>query len=208
MPEERVKILILGPSKTGKSNVANYLSGSRETPTTDYRETAPLRIFEVVLEGISVGQKRQVGRGSKCTVELWDVGGNTKFQNCWPAIWNEADGIIFVMNPEVRNQEKELEFWYKTFAGPSEVADEHCLVFCHHSTPPNEAVGANAIPRMPKTLMRCQTFETSLDYQSDDFKQAFERLVESVLKARREKDENNLLQNDMMSGPLLVGVSQ
>lgn len=210
MSEDRVKILVVGPARSGKTCVANYLTGTRDTPTVDYKETSPLRILETVIEGINVGGggRRQMGRGRNVAVEVWDVGGSPKFQNCWPAIRERADGIIFVINPEIRNQEKELELWHKSFAAPRELPDKHCLIFCHHSTSPEIAVGANAIPQMPQSLAGIRPMETSLDFQSDNFKEAFEKLVETVLLSRREAEENAVLRNEQMSGPLLVGSSR
>lgn len=209
MAEDKVKILIIGPSKSGKTCVANFVSGTRDTATVDYKETSPLRILETQVEGVRQGggNKRQVGRGARVTVEVWDVGGSPKFQSCWPACYKNVDGIVFVMNPEVRNQEKELEMWHKAFAAPAAVPDKHCLVFCHHSSPPEFAVGSNAVPPMPKTLQNIRALETSLDFQSDNFKEAFDKLVEQIVQSRREAEEEAALrlQNDAMNGPLVVG---
>lgn len=208
--DEQVKVLVCGPSKVGKSCVADYLSNTRDKPPNDYKETAPLRILETVLEGLQIGGRRQMGRGTRAVVELWDLGGNSQFQNCWPAVWKGVDAIIFVMNPEIRNQERELEFWHKSFAQPAKVAPPQCLVFCHHSTAPEMAVGVQAIPQMPPALQGIRALETSLDFQSDNFKETFEQLVAGVIAARREAAENAMLekQNDGMQGPLVVGVSQ
>ena len=202
-----MKVVVVGPSKSGKTCVANFLSGTRDTPTVDYKETSPLRILEIDVEGVRTSGKRQVGRGTRVLVEMWDVGGSSKFQTCWPACYKNADAIIFVMNPEVRNQEKELELWHKSFAQPANVPDKHCLVFCHHSSPPENAVGASALPPMPAALRGIRSLETSLDFQSDNFKEAFDKLVETVLNSRREAEEEAALklQNDAMNGPLLVG---
>lgn len=205
--DERIKILIIGPSQSGKSNIANFLSGTRETPTSTYKETRPLRIFEVFLEGLSIGGQRRPGRGSRATVELWDVGGNTKFQTCWPAIAKDAHGIIFVFNPAVKNQEKELELWYKSFAVPAQVQDEHCLIFAHRSQPSDDSNAS--IPKVGGSLARIpRTLETSLDFHPESFKEAFDRLIEKIMAYRREQEENRVLRDESMSGPLLVGVSQ
>jgi Rab family, other len=206
MSDERMKVAVVGPSKSGKTCIANFLSGTRDTPTVEYKETSPLRILETVVEGVRTGGKRNVGRGTRITVELWDVGGSSKFQACWPACYQNVDALIFVMNPEVRNQEKELELWFKSFAQPAKIAEKHCLVFCHHSSPPENAV----IPQMPPILKNIRVLETSLDFQSDNFKEAFDKLVEGVLNSRREAEEEAALrqQNDAMNGPLLVGSSR
>lgn len=206
MSDEKMKILVIGPSKTGKTCVANFITGTRDTPTVDYKETSPLRILETTVEGVKSG-KSKVGRGIRVTVEVWDVGGSSKFQGCWAACYKNADGIIFVMNPEVRNQEKELEMWHKAFAVPSNIPDKHCLVFCHHSSPPENAVGAAAVPAMPNALRNIRPLETSLDFQSDNFKEVFDRLVETIVQSRKDAEEEAALklQNDAMNGPLLVG---
>ncbi len=207
-----MKILVVGPSKTGKTCIANFLSGTRDTATVDYKETCPLRILETIVDGVKpqVGGRRQAGRGTRVKVDLWDVGGSSKFQSCWPAMYKGADAIIFVMNPEIRNQERELEMWHKAFAVPANVPEKHCLVFCHHSSPPENAVGANAVPQMPRVLQNVRAMETSLDFQSDNFKDAFDKLVEQVLSTRREAEEEAALrmQNDAMSGPIVAGRSQ
>jgi hypothetical protein len=204
--EERLKILVLGPSKVGKSCVADFLSGTRDTPTMEYKETCPLRILECFFDGINLGGGRRVGRGTRAAVELWDCSGNTKFQGCWPAMKNKIDGIIFVFNPEVQGQERELEFWHKSFAG--ELSDDRFVVFAHHSTAPDRAIGASATPPLTGSLGRLKAIETSLDFQSDDFKSAFEKLVERVLMARREVEENAAMKNDVMAGAIAIGQSQ
>ena len=34
-----------------------------------------------------------------------------RFENCWPAIQKDTNGIVFVVNPEKVDQAKELENW-------------------------------------------------------------------------------------------------
>ena len=36
---------------------------------------------------------------AKVDVELWDTSGNSKFDNCWPALAREAHGVMFVFHP-------------------------------------------------------------------------------------------------------------
>uniref|UniRef100_A0A6U4WKP8 Uncharacterized protein n=1 Tax=Neobodo designis TaxID=312471 RepID=A0A6U4WKP8_NEODS len=206
--DERVKVLVLGPSKVGKSSVADFLSGTRDMPTTEYKETCPLRILEVFLEGLNLSGGRRVGRGTRAQVELWDCSGSTRFQGCWPAMKSKADGIIFVFNPEVQGQERELEFWHKSFVGEGMTADNF-LVFAHHSSAPDRAIGDGARPPLSGPLASLKPLETSLDFQSDDFKTAFERFVEKILIARREAEENATLtnKNDVMAGAIAIGQS-
>jgi Rab family protein len=203
--EERVKILLLGPSKVGKSCIADVLSGTRDTPTTEYKETRPLRIFECILDGLNLSGGRRVGRGTRAAVELWDCSGSTRFQGCWSAMKNKADGVIFVFNPEIAGQERELEFYHKSFA--AEMHPDRFIAFAHHSTAPDRAIGANATPKLTGALSSVKSIETSLDFQSDDFKGAFERLVERILMSRREAEENATMKNDVMAGAIAIGQS-
>lgn len=213
MSEEKIKLLVVGPTKSGKTTITNFLCGTRETPTSKYYETNPLRIVEteIELDSTSLTDRRVVFSGGdaktkRVVVQIWDLSGNSKHQAGWPAVANRADGIIFVFNPAVKNGEMELSLWHKTFAiNQSEldaignfavrVPDKHCLVFAHHSTPPTNAAG-EAMPPMPKGLEKVKVLETSLDYHSDNFKAAFDKLVESIVVARMEAEEDEVLQRD------------
>ena len=198
--DENVKILVVGPPKVGKSVVADFLSGTRDKPPVEYKETAGLRILETSLEGLNLGGGRRVGRGTRANVELWDVAGATRYQNCWPAIRQDADGVIFVFNPMVAGQDRELEFWHKSFAG-DDIGPAHCLVFAHQATP-----GDAPIPRFGPPLATVKVYRTSVDLPvGDNFKEAFERLVERVLVARREKEESEAMKNDVMAGAVVIG---
>lgn len=49
---------------------------------------------------------------TKVELQLWDVSGNKRYQNCWPAIFKGAHGVILVYNPDKPSHAKELEEWY------------------------------------------------------------------------------------------------
>ncbi|RNF27130.1 Rab family, other [Trypanosoma conorhini] len=212
MSEEKVKVLVLGPSKSGKSTITNFLAGVRDTPTKEYYETKPLRILEVEigLDNLKVGS-RHVAGPKRAVVQLWDLSGSSKHQAGWPAVAANADGIIYVFNPEVRGSEKELVLWYKKFALDQDeldennnfkmrVLDKHSLVFSHHSSVPELAVGDNAIPALPKQLRGVRAMETSLDYQSGNFKEAFDAMVEQIILSRILAEEDELLQKERDAG--------
>ncbi|RNF10551.1 Rab family, other [Trypanosoma rangeli] len=212
MSEEKVKILVLGPSKSGKSTIANFLAGIRDTPTKEYYETNPLRVLEVEigLDNLQVGG-RHVAGPKRAIVQLWDLGGSSKHQAGWLAVAANADGIIYVFNPEVRGSEKELLLWYKKFALDQDkldesnnfkmrVSDKHSLVFSHHSSMPELAVGDNAIPALPKQLRGVRAIETSLDYQSSNFKEAFDAMVEQIILSRILAEEDELLRKEREAG--------
>lgn len=212
MSKETIKILFLGPSKSGKSTLANFLCGTRDTPQSRYYETNPLRILEtdLELEASKMGEHRVVfaggdARRKNVRVQVWDVSGSSKHQAGWPAVAREADGIVFVFNPAVRNSEKELALWYKKFALKQDeldekgnyavrVADANCLVFAHYSEPP-QRVGLSNLAPLPKDLEKVKVMETSLDYHSENFKEAFDKLVESIVVQRMNAEEEEVLRN-------------
>jgi len=37
-------------------------------------------------------------------VELWDVAGDQSYENTWPAMQQNADGVVLVYSPEVLGQ--------------------------------------------------------------------------------------------------------
>jgi hypothetical protein len=87
-----MKVLLVGPSKSGKSGLASFLAGISDgaVPAQPPLPTVGARILELERNGASV--------------ELWDVSGDQSYENCWPAVKHNADGIIFVYSTEVPGQ--------------------------------------------------------------------------------------------------------
>lgn len=216
--EQPVKVLLLGPSRSGKSTLADFLSNQRETPTSKYYETNPLRILEteVDLETLKIKKNTNVfasdnTRVKRVRVQLWDLSGNAKYQPCWAASANKCEGIIFVFNPEIEKSERELLLWHKQFYFNQQETDEEgnivrrvkddcCLVFGHHSSVPRtiDATDTATVIRTRvaalKGFERIKALETSLDYSSENFKDAFDKLVEAAMTHRAEKEEEEVLQ--------------
>ena len=67
-----VKILIIGPTQSGKTTIANYLAEKTETITKNYRPTKAVRILE--FERDAPHHPKKPG-ADKALIELWD--GNT-----------------------------------------------------------------------------------------------------------------------------------
>lgn len=83
-----MKLLLIGPSKAGKSVLASFLAGMLDstTPAAEPPPTVGVRILELTC----VGQ----------AVELWDVSGDQSYENTWPAVQQGADGVIMCYSPE------------------------------------------------------------------------------------------------------------
>ena len=126
---DRIKILIIGPTASGKSTIANFLAGRKNVISENYRPTVGCRIME--FERDAPKSNRQVG-DSKITIELWDVSGDQKFSRCWPAIRNGANGIIFAFNAENPKHPNQMANWIESFAKKERVPASLCVSFAHH----------------------------------------------------------------------------
>ncbi len=207
---EHVKILVVGPSMSGKTCVANFLCGVRETPLEPYRETVACRILETELQGLNFNKAtaaRGIAGTGSAKVEVWDLSGSQRYQSCWPAIMKDADGLILVFNPEVKTQDREVEQFYKTFSGPLKLKDSCCVIFAHKKTgaegaaeqpkvtpptparfrlsPPSACVCVQ--PKMPRSLQKVKVVQTYIEPSQPCFKPEFERLVENIVMSKRHR---------------------
>eukprot|EP00761_Pharyngomonas_kirbyi_P014920 gb/GECH01014951.1/.p1 GENE.gb/GECH01014951.1/~~gb/GECH01014951.1/.p1 ORF type:complete len:203 (+),score=51.56 gb/GECH01014951.1/:1-609(+) len=192
MNQNKFKILILGPKKSGKSNVANILSGHKDTPTANYKPTVALRIQEVERNGI---KEDEASEEEDVYVQLWDTSGNRSFQSCWTAIEKDIDGIIFVYNP-YENQEKELEFWYRAFAS-GRIEDRCCAIFAHKSSGSTQHEQSKRYG-IPKSLSHIPVYDTSLGTHVDDMFEGFDKLLKNILFSRN-KGNYEMLENSLKS---------
>ena len=87
-----MKILMVGPSKTGKSVLCSFLAGMLDAPIAagDPLPTVGCRILEVNTQGVAM--------------ELWDVSGDQSYENTWPAIQQGVNGVILCYSPETSGQ--------------------------------------------------------------------------------------------------------
>ena len=103
-----LKIVVVGPTQGGKTTVSNYIASDEavdfEYPF-EYNPTVGVRILEC---------ERNLG-GPATPVEVWDVGGSTDYEGCWPAIMHDAHGVVLVYNPEQEGQVSESGAWYEYF---------------------------------------------------------------------------------------------
>mmetsp|Transcript_57402 Transcript_57402/g.123291 ORF Transcript_57402/g.123291 Transcript_57402/m.123291 type:complete len:193 (-) Transcript_57402:95-673(-) len=117
----RTKVLLIGPCQAGKSTIANVLveqsDGSDNHP---YRPTKGVRILE--LEG--------EGRRYQSTIELWDISGDPAYSRTWPALQQDAQGVVIVYNPDDPQQAQDIErIWADRFMQPFEhMAPKQVLV--------------------------------------------------------------------------------
>ncbi|XP_062259501.1 intraflagellar transport protein 22 homolog isoform X1 [Platichthys flesus] len=176
----KAKILFIGPSESGKTVLANFLSDTAENVGGEYRRTQGVRIleFESQPEG-SVDNKT-------CEVELWDCSGDFKFESCWPALMKDSSGVVIVFNPDVPSHLKEIETWYSMFISSQGLLDNQCLLIAHHK--PGSGVEDERLP-LASHLSRLSLIHSNLEEEPEDVRQTFCSYLGNVVNAMSESRE-------------------
>lgn len=124
-----MKIALIGPRSAGKTRIANELAGI-EIGENQTEPTEGVRIFnltKVVNAKTSGGGTQQVKAG----IELWDCSGDQKYENCWPAIMKDLNGIIVVFDPTSKAQANDVRIWCEYFCLHSNLKDGQGVIMAH-----------------------------------------------------------------------------
>lgn len=183
----QVKILFIGPTESGKTVLANFLSDTIDNVGGEYKPTIGVRILEFE------SQPQGSGDNKMCEVELWDCSGDFKFESCWPALMKDSNGVVIVFNPDVPNHLKEIEMWYSMFISSQGLQDGQCLLIAHHK--PGSAVEEGRLP-LAAHLNRLHLIQSNLEEEPEDVRKAFSRYLGNVVNAMsesREREEMSIL---------------
>lgn len=176
MDSARAKVLVMGPKKCGKTRISNFLSGHEESPdfSSAYKPTKGTRILEFE-ENVQTGK----GRGMQLAVELWDCSGDEQYNSCWPAILRDVSGVVLVYDPTVKEQEKDIETWYKSFVARLGLKDAQVLLFAHSGGAP---ASTRSSYQAPRSLDKFNFLNTTLDNEESTaaMKQAFTQFLGAV----------------------------
>lgn len=186
----KLSLFVVGPQKSGKTTISNYIADLSESlNTSEYHSTEGVRILEfdrkISIEGKKPGQKL---KEVKVSVELWDCSGNPQFHACWSAFASTPSGVLLVFSPDGK-QEKELDNWYNFF--PT-LRDSQFSVFAHKMV-------TNQSQRAPKVklagkLGKLPLTSTILDDQL--IKQEFDNLIINAYNAfneNRDREEQSIV---------------
>ena len=125
---KKLKILIIGPEKTGKSVISNFFfNDQRETPQV-YRPTVGFRVLETERKV----RNPSSGNEETLTVEFWDVSGSMKYESSWQVTQLDADGVIIVTNGDKPAQNHETENWIKNFPKKMKISPTQCIGLANH----------------------------------------------------------------------------
>ncbi|XP_042298764.1 intraflagellar transport protein 22 homolog [Sceloporus undulatus] len=183
----KVKILFVGPSEAGKSVLANFLSESTEG-IGSYIPTQGVRILEY-----EKPQMNENSKGSECRFELWDCGGDQKFETCWPALMKDSHGVVIIFNPDVPSHVKEIEMWHSCFIQQPQLLDSQCLLIAHHK--PGSS-GDTGNLNLPSPLDKLQLIHSSLEEDPEDVRMEFVKYLKNItnlVNENRDREEMSLI---------------
>ena len=167
----KVKILVLGPLKSGKSTITNILGDLQDGPSTVYRPTVGCRIVDFERD-----PPPSVSQFGKVNVELWDVSGDFKFENCWAPIQKDANGIIFVYDPNNPESEDDLKKFIAMFPKALQIRQSFCLCYINYHNSDGSLNGS-----IPKCMDGLDKFQGSAEDTQGIFT-TFEKYLTKLLK--------------------------
>ncbi|KAI3384486.1 hypothetical protein SNEBB_008927 [Seison nebaliae] len=178
-----LKILVAGPAKSGKTTISNFLTNFSDIIGNPYKPTAGIRIQETSIENVQVDTRKV-----NVDVEFWDIGGRTINQGFWPAIRTDADGVIFVMNPNDAGQFREMNSWISYYGAHSNFDKKQCCLFRHIRSSGEEPA---KIP-YPRFFQDILAFDTNLDENGDELEEALRTFLSFVLGCIMERDTSKV----------------
>ncbi|CAG0918463.1 unnamed protein product [Notodromas monacha] len=189
---QKLKIVVAGPKKGGKTVLANILAEASENPIGAYRPTKGVRIIE--FEGTASGSSSSgLPLNVKVDVEMWDCSGDASFENCWPVIQDGANGVLFVYRSGNASDAKEMDSFYSSFVAQRGIKDRNCMVFANIFDKDQETRG-----KLSSTFSRIPQIDVNLQHDADSATTEFQRFLGSVLegvKERQDKAEISMIRN-------------
>ncbi|KAG8450727.1 hypothetical protein GDO86_003123 [Hymenochirus boettgeri] len=183
----KIKVLVVGPSESGKTVLSNFISDATETIGGEYNPTQGVRILEFECPNVN-GSK-----GSTCEVELWDCGGDPKFEGCWPAIMKDAHGVIIVFNADIPSHIKEIEMWYSNFIQQQRLQENQCLLIAHKK--PGSG-NEKEHPKLSPALAKLTHVNSNLEDDPEDVRMEFIKYLRGIvgsLSESRDREEMSLI---------------
>ncbi|XP_050680843.1 intraflagellar transport protein 22 homolog [Leptidea sinapis] len=183
MKSQKLKILMMGPSESGKTLISNIISESTNNEELGtQRPTQGVRILE-----FDTSVMTHSGNNIKIDIELWDCSGDHKFESCWPALRAGADGVILVCSPNTASvASRELELFYNYFVSQPKLTSKQCVVFYNNLEDQDDFDLLN----LSSTFSRVSRATVNLKTGRDRLKTDFNNFVVSVVQSTHREDIN------------------
>ncbi|KAG7188213.1 hypothetical protein KM043_016083 [Ampulex compressa] len=166
-----LKLVLIGPVKSGKSIISNHIADATEAPF-DYHPTQGVRILEFEVDNIEVNDKHV----SK-DIELWDCSGDRKFQNCWTTMRKDVQGVLLVYSNNSENCLKELQEFYDYFVDQIKLGPEKCVILCFD--PDKKSLEISKI--ISSTFIKISHIRCNVDEGESKLKSDFSSFLSTLL---------------------------
>ncbi|XP_038615281.1 intraflagellar transport protein 22 homolog [Tachyglossus aculeatus] len=176
----KAKILFVGPSESGKTILANFLTDSSDI--TEYNPTQGVRILEFENPQVT-------NQGTVCEFQLWDCGGDRKFESCWPALMKDSHGVVIVFNADVPSHLREIEMWHSCFIQQQLLPDAQCLLIAHRkpgSGPGSGGDQGNGTLLLASPLNSLKLVHSDLEEEPEEIRTEFTKYLRSVVNSLSE----------------------
>ena len=187
--EKKLKVQILGPTGAGKSCIANFLSEKIEPIPKSYNPTAGLRVLEFEK---TVSHSRAPA-GECWLIQLWDLSGDPRYENCWTAVKHETNGVMIVHNGDIKIIEEDFLGWIKAFPHKMNIAPNYCLGFAHHCSGNMSHIDNNATSFMKFGL---HIYHSTVEEGASTILPYFDKFVQTLVDkyyCDLEQEENQQL---------------
>ncbi|XP_003416565.1 intraflagellar transport protein 22 homolog [Loxodonta africana] len=182
----KAKILFVGPCESGKTVLANFLTESSDI--TEYYPTQGVRILEFENPHVTSNNK-----GTGCEFELWDCGGDPKFESCWPALMKDSHGVVIIFNADTPSHLKEIEMWYSCFVQQQLLQDTQCLLIAHHKPGSGSDRGSLSLP---SPLNKLKLVHSNLEDDPEEIRLEFIKYLKNIVNSvseSRDREEMSII---------------
>lgn len=176
--ESDLKIIVVGPPKSGKTELSDILSMASKGFQGNTKPTVALRILEFQTEIQANSYQTQI------SIQLWDTSGDKKYQMSFPAIAKDADGCILVYNAHEKAQGKAVEEYAKDFC--KELNSDQVIVVANKI---GESEDKPTRAKLPKFLEGTKITLTNVADGLEDFSESFAAFLSKVYLQKMKKIE-------------------
>ncbi|KAI9553179.1 hypothetical protein GHT06_021073 [Daphnia sinensis] len=183
------KVLLLGPTKSGKTTLANFLSDAKDA-IGQYRPTVGCRILEFQMESHHGSSRNAANNVNNSDIQLWDCSVDRNVSNCLPALASDAVGVLLVYDITADDHVAELEELYNVWNNYLELSPSRYLVVARK--------WGDGQPNRKRTikmgsLARLSRVEWDIDADGPRVQNEFVSFMSSVLlDVRRKRDEEEI----------------
>ncbi|XP_076248159.1 intraflagellar transport protein 22 homolog [Calliopsis andreniformis] len=186
-----LKIVVIGPVKSGKTTISNFLADATEIPY-DYYPTHGVRILEFEVQNINLNNKN-----IRKDIQLWDCSGDHKFENCWPAIRKDLHGVILVYSEKSNDCLKEIQQAYDYFINQTKLGPDKCVIFCYDPEKKNPEISKS----ISSTFVNVSHVKCNIESGGNKLKSDFSSFISTIVTKMHnyiDQEEKNILSDNIL----------